>query len=1007
MFDKDRICILACPGGKFGSYTIPDGVTRIGDSAFSGCAKLRRVTIPASVVTIGDVAFDQCAELVDVRFLGNAPTLARNVFESATKATAWYSPTAKGWGKDFGGRPTAVWDPVKDVKPSLPQTTGATPVPLTEGTFSYTIKDDAITIVKYMGPGGEVKIPEKINGLPVIEIGKGAFLGCKSISRVALPGGLIRLGDSAFGSCSGLTHVEIPSTVTDIGNLAFDRCYALASITIPNSVTRIGDYAFSSCLSLPTITIPDRVTSIGARAFSGCSSLVDVSIPTSVTSIGGNAFMGCIKLPRVTIPASVTAIGPGLFSGCSSFVEIKVDEANTAYCSVDGVLFDKKNSILFQCPEGKAGTYKIPDGFTKIGPGAFTNCTRLTGVTIPNSVTEIGTNAFTGCTSLSSINIPASVFSIVGVPFSDCSALTAIMVEAASPFFSSAEGILFNKQKTVLIRCPGTKAGHYQIPGGVTKISPSAFADCANLTGITIPETVTEIGNGAFVRCNSLTAITIPARISQIDPGAFLGCDKLMSITVDVANDVYSSSEDGVLFNKDKTKLLRCPPGKAGSYVVPDGVTSIVSWAFGGCAKLTDITIPDSVGQICDYAFSGCALINRVEIGKGLQSIRQRAFYPCVSLAWVILSGNIPNGVVHADIFYASRTITLCHLPESKGWGETFAGRPTALWDAKLRYCYTTDKDAATLTKYIGPGGDVTIPDKIGGFPVVSIAESAFQNCTTLTSLTVPEGVKSIMGRAFDGCSRLTKVSLPASVASMGVTEWGELNPFANCPKLASITVAAANPDFHSSSDGILFNKEMTALLAYPGGKAGSYTIPDGVTSIGLGAFEGCAELTEVKIHRAVTARRLDALTNPFSNCPKLISIAVDETNAAFFSDPEGVLFSKDKSELVCYPSGKAGAYTVPDGVTRIWNLAFASCPGLTAVTMPASITIIGNQAFINSGALTGVYFKGNAPANVGWRAFHGQDKTTIYYLPTTKGWGKEFFWRPTAVWDGKVKAGN
>ena len=896
--------------------TIPDSIASIPKQTFSSCINLRRVVIARSVATIEQGAFYDCQNLQEVCFDGDAPVLGTglNVFHNVGKATIYHLPTAKGWGKEFGGRPTAVWEPEKDAKPSLPQTTGATPEPLTDGPFSYTVKDGAVTIVKYTGPGGDVVIPEEIKAMPVRTI-----------------------GDYAFGGCVNLTGITIPKSVTSIRPYAFHRCVGLTSVTIPASVSTIGGY---------------------------------------------------------------------IFNGCSALVAITVDEANPAYSSVDGVLFDKQRASLHLCPEGKGGTYKIPDGVTRISRWSFANCAKLTAITIPDSVTEIGDNAFRVCTSLSTINVPSSVALIQVNAFYRCSALNAITVDTANPFYTSADGVLFNKQKTVLVSCPGGKTGNYEIPGGVTKINPNAFEDCPKLTGVTIPDSVTEIGDGAFTRCIGLTTITIPLRVSQINPGAFFGCDKLMSLEVAVANPAYSSSEDGVLFNKEKTKLVRCPPGKAGKYVVPDGITSIEIEAFGDCTYLTDIAIPDSVSQICDIAFSGCSRLNQVENGKGLRSIGQNAFQVCASLRLVIFSGDAPKGDADPTIFNRTQT-TVCHLPETKGWSKTFAGQPTALWDAKLRFCYTTDKDATTLTKYIGSGGDVVIPDTIGGFPVVSIAESAFQNCPTLTSLTVPEGVKSIMGRAFDGCTGLTKVTLPASVTSLGSypgEHWGRFNLFVNCPRLASITVDAANPAFRSDSDGILFNKEMTTLLAYPGGRTGSYTIPDSVTIVGLQAFEGCAELTEVKIHRGVTALGLAARANPFCNCPKLTSIAVDETSATFTSDADGVLFSKDRSALVCYPGGKAGAYTIPDGVTHIWGSAFASSPRLSSVTMPASVTSIGGRAFINSGELTGVYFKGNAPSDVGYRAFHGQDKTTIYYLPTTKGWGKEFFWRPTAVWEKKEK---
>jgi hypothetical protein len=432
------------------------------------------------------------------------------------------------------------------------------------------------------------------------------------------------------------------------------------------------------------------------------------------------------------------------------------------------------------------------------------------------------------------------------------------------------------------------------------------------------------------------------------------------------------------VFNKEKTSLFVFPAGRTGSYTVPGSVKQINGNAFRDCQELTGVTLPPGVEVIAFSAFSRCPMLSGVYFNGAAPSIGAGAFNFC-----------------NATIYY---------LPTAKGWGKEFGGRPTAVWDAKSGFCHTIEAGSITIVKYIGPGGDVAIPDKIGGLPVTSIAESAFHNYTNLTSLTVSEGIKSIMGGAFGGCTGLTKVTLPASVTSLGTYPKGRVNPFANCPKLFSITVAGANPAFRSDSDGILFNKEMTALLAYPGGRAGSYTIPDSVTSVGLAAFMGCAELTEVRIHRGVTALGLYAqgiTTNPFSNCPKLTSIAVDETNASFCSGA-GVVFNKERSALFCYPGGKPGAYIVPDGVTRIGESAFASCLRLSSVTMPASVSIIGYVAFLNSGELTGVYFKGNAPTGAMFNAFEGADKATIYYLPTTKGWGKEFCGRPTAVWDPK-----
>ena len=299
---------------------------------------------------------------------------------------------------------------------------------------------------------------------------------------------------------------------------------------------------YGSRSRVKSAVIADGVTSIGSDAFQGCTSLTSVTIPDSVTSIDYSAFFGCSSLTSVTIPDGVTSIGEQAFSCCTSLTSVT-----------------------------------IPNGVTSIGENAFNGCTSLTSVTLPNSVTSIGKSAFSGCTSLTSVTLPNSVTSIGDGAFASCTSLTGIWVtEGNSHYSSDASGVLFSKDKTTLVQCPGAFSGSYAIPDSVTSIGEYAFAGCASLTSVTIPNSVTSIGQHAFASCTHLTSVTIPDSVTSIGEYAFFYCESLTSVTI------------------------------------PDGVTSIGWSAFFNCKSLTSVTIPDSVTSIGWFAFEDCTSLTDV-----------------------------------------------------------------------------------------------------------------------------------------------------------------------------------------------------------------------------------------------------------------------------------------------------------------------------------------------------------------------------------------------------------
>lgn len=247
-----------------------------------------------------------------------------------------------------------------------------------------------------------------------------------------------------------------------------------------------------------------KVKSIGPGAFSSCTSLTSVSIPDSVTSISDRAFWACGNLTEIKIPDSVKSIGDWVFTYCGKLEAIPIGLKNTAYSSLDGVLFNKAKTILKQYPSGKSGSYSIPNSVKSISTGAFYSCNNTTGINIPNGVAKIGNQAFCYCFYIKDIHLPDSVTSIGSGAFTGCDAED-ITVGASNKAFTSVDGVLFNKAKTILVEYPGARGGSYVIPDSVTSIYNNAFADCYNMNSIYIPGTVKKIGDWAFIDCISMT----------------------------------------------------------------------------------------------------------------------------------------------------------------------------------------------------------------------------------------------------------------------------------------------------------------------------------------------------------------------------------------------------------------------------------------------------------------------------------------------------------------------
>ncbi len=697
----------------------------------------------------------------------------------------------------------------------------------------------------------------------VMEIGKSAFKGCKSLEKITIPDSVTKIEFSAFEGCTSLAEITIPESVRSMGGGAFEGCTSLAEITIPNSVWHIGFGAFSGCTSLKEINIPDSVTEIGKSAFEGCTSLAEITIPNSVWHIGFGAFEDCKSLEKITIPDSVRSIGGSAFKGCTSLKEITIPDSVTV---IGGYAFEgctslKEITIPYGVKEigGKTfacctslKTITIPDSVTEIGCDSFEGCTSLKEITIPNSVAVIGESAFNGCTSLKEITIPDSVGGIEGRAFAYCKSLAEITIPAGVTVIGECafRGCTSLKEIAIpdgvreigerifegctalkrIINCPAgynhsdlgvseaciisprecTESDVLVISQGTTIIQAEEFSGRRHLKKVILPDGVTKIEFSAFKDCTSLTEINIPAGVTKIEFGVFKGCTSLAEITI--PNSV-TKIEFGVFEGCASLKEIK----------IPDSVTVIGRYTFKGCTSLAEITIPAGVTVIGECAFRGCTSLKEIAIPDSVTKIEFSAFEGCTSLREITIPDSVRE--IDAGAFEGCTSLREITFPAgvTKIEFSAFKGC-TSLENIAIPYGVTkiefsTFESCTSLR-------EITIPDS-----VTEIGHYAFNGCTSLKEITIPAGVTKIEFSAFEGCTSLREITIPDSVREI------DAGAFEGCTSLKEITI----PDSVTKIEFSAF-KGCTSLTGI--------IIPAGVREIGEDAFGGCTELKEVKLSR-------------------------------------------------------------------------------------------------------------------------------------------------------------
>ena len=750
---------------------------------------------------------------------------------------------------------------------------------------------------------------------------------------------------SVYKYIGSSTNVSIPSVandynVTGILSLGYTEGENIKYLTIPSSIKHIGsafvnnsfygvtyDGSLSDWCSIEMeSTLSNPITVIASNAPGG-----------GVIFIGGNRIEG-----TVTIPNDVTDIGDYTFA-----------------------CFDDITNVI------------IPEGVNSIGKYTFYGCHRIESVTLPKSLTSIGSNAFKehifSFNNFSNVYYNGTIADWCTISFED---------NFSNPMYVADNLYIDN----TLI------SGNLIIPNRVTCIGDYVFWNSDSITSVVIPSSVNRVGNYAFGGCDGLIDICFPNSVKYIGIGALSGCSSLKEAVI---------SDSIISLNKDL--FYACD--KLESVIIPERVIVVESRVFYGCSSLVNVTIPDGVTSIGDYAFYNCSGITDLTMPISTKIYNSsNTFYQCNSIKKVILTrgdGSVQNYSSEYDEIDTYYRYTPWYVSSCS---EIVIENGVAGIGDRSFY------DCNSLTSIIIPGS------------VRNIGVRAFSSCGDLTKIIIPDNVINIDDYAFYYCANLKEIVLPNGIKTIGENAFSECNKIENVYykgskddwnsiSFSSGNYSLINATIHYNYDETVvengtcgenlfwtFNSKTGELLISGTGEMNNFTsfdmvpwgkfrsfiksvrITENVVSIGDYAFYGLSNLTDIEIPSTVTCigcfafYDCDSVINilisnnvnhigekAFCECDNLIDITVESQNQIYSSDSFGVLYNKNKTELIQYPIGnRSNSFVIPDTVTLICEHAFSNCRSLENLTIPKSVSQISYGAFSNCKNIVNVYYGGN-----------------------------------------------
>lgn len=661
-----------------------------------------------------------------------------------------------------------------------------------------------------------------------------------------------------------------------------------------------------------------------------------------VRSIAPKAFSRKRELQRAVIPDSVRQIGDGAFQDCYALTNVLL---------------------------GKS--------VTNIGEAAFSRCVGLRDLTLPEDLMRIGPSAFTRC-NLSRLVFPASLREYGNGAFAECTNLTAVTLAAGNEAFTVRDGVLFDRDLTVLLLHPaGLPRSDYAMPDRVTCIAAGAFAGCGNLTQVTIVPGVTNVGSMAFYRCANLKRVTIPDSVVRLGESAFWECVSLGDVTL---GSRLARMDMSAFRNCRSLRSIRIPDGveeipayafqtcSLTNVVFGKGLRKIGNSAFSTCQSLREIVLPHGVEAIGEDAFAWCQELRRAVIPQSVKAMGIDPFFMCRALSEVVVADGNTSFRTVDGVLYDGSMKTLLHYPLARGGSEYRIPEGVT---AVSRHAFLCVKG---LTNIVFPAS------------LTRIGESAFANADIIR-LNLPDGLTVVDRNAFASCSALTEVP------SLGKVSFLAPHVFRSCGSLARLVLPAC-------LTGIGENACQSTALP-------RIVIPAGVRRIDREAFSQCGQLGEVLFEGDAPAIEASA----FRAAPATLFYREEAkgwTNAAVAGRPafcmnaaSGLAYAprEDGSVAVVRYLGAESVLRIPEAlggrpVTAIHEGALAGHVVLESCWLPPGLTSLATRAFAGCTNLASVIMEGSAP-QAGTAPFEGVP-ATVYYPSGATGWSESFAGRPT-----------